>query len=79
MGVLTQKVLLGRKLQTTYVSTEKLRDKMNPKATSLLENVLHEVPLSFANGEMKRSETYPGLKDVAKPIGLEEFLRTWWI
>ncbi|KAK7443471.1 hypothetical protein VKT23_015645 [Stygiomarasmius scandens] len=71
--------VLGRKLQTTYVSTEELRSKMNPKATSLLENVIYEVPLSFANGEMKHSETYPGLKDVVKPIGLEEFLKTWWI
>ena len=52
---------------------------MNPEATSLLENVIYEVPLSFANGEMKRSETYPGLNGVVKPIGLEEFLKTWWI
>ncbi|KAK7443470.1 hypothetical protein VKT23_015644 [Stygiomarasmius scandens] len=70
--------VLGRKLQTTYVPTEELRSRMNLKATSLLENIVHEGPLAFANGEMKRSETYSGLKDAVKPIGLEEFLRAWW-
>jgi len=51
---------------------------MNPAATSILENILYEGLLSFANGEMKRGETYSELKDQIKPMGLEEFLRMWW-
>ncbi|THV02605.1 NAD(P)-binding protein [Dendrothele bispora CBS 962.96] len=71
--------VLGRKLQTTYVSIEELRSKMNPAPTSSLENISLEGLVAFGSGEMKRSETYPGLKDLVRPMGLEEFLKMWWV
>ncbi|KAF5341541.1 hypothetical protein D9758_012553 [Tetrapyrgos nigripes] len=69
--------ILGKKLQVTYISEETIQSKLDPSATPLAKIGL-EGRLSFGRGEMKRSETYAGLKDVVKPVGLEEFLRMWW-
>ncbi|KAF5341538.1 hypothetical protein D9758_012556 [Tetrapyrgos nigripes] len=69
--------ILGKKLDVTYLSEEELQLRLGPNPSSLT-NVVAEVMISFARGEVKRSETYAGLKDIVKPVGLEQFLRTWW-
>ncbi|KAF5361525.1 hypothetical protein D9758_006172 [Tetrapyrgos nigripes] len=70
--------ILGKKLDVTYHSEEELQSKLDPNPSSIVNNMFFEVLLGFGRGEVKRSETYAGLKDVVKPVGLEEYLREWW-
>ena len=63
----------------TYLSAADIQNQMDPHPSTLITNFYWQVMAELARGETHFGE--PNLNALCpdvKPMGAEEYLRTWW-